>query len=147
MEISIEFVGSTARTKFNKDDFLLEIQAEIEKLKSANSSIQVSKETKQAPSGAQGAEELIVWLVELAANPDMIPAYLKAFSAAINEICRSRGQVAQIPETNEIKDADNGLDLKPKDYLLSLKAAGKAMTLPATAAALKKFVTEVIGGQ
>ena len=146
MDLKIEFVGSDARTRFNRDEFLSEIDAEVSKLASQVSDATVEKNEKEAPDGAQGAEELILWLIQFGSSPEMIPAYLRAFAAAINEICRSKSQPSHIAENDEVSEEKTELDLKPKDYLLSLKAAGKAITLPATASALKKFVSEISQG-
>lgn len=149
MKLTIEFQGSDARENFNRGEFLSEIAAEVQKLESSVEGVTTEQSKREAPSGAQGAEEVVMWVVELASNPDMIPIYLRGFVAAINEISRSRGKPAHIPENTEViadpaDEKQQELDLKSSKTLLTLKAAGKAITLPATAIAIKKFVTEVM---
>lgn len=146
MKMQISFAGKVAKANFSREEFLAEVEGELQKFNSEAKGASLDFKATDAPDGAQGAEELLVWAVELASSAEMAGVYLRGLVAALNEICRSKAQPAQIPENDEVSDEDETgqkeLDLESKRYLLALRSGGRAITLPATAAALKKFLDE-----
>ena len=124
--------GGVAVPGIDYGALVADIQAEMDKL-GAGASAKAAKKTIAAPTGAQGGFESIHWILEFAADPKMAAVYARALIFAVN-------QLLNVAESKKKEKSSLKPPKDPGEPPVKIKALGKEIMLPATAAAIQEFL-------
>lgn len=106
------------------------IQRNVETFVKATKGEIVSKDRQSPPDTAQGEDQIIQWLLEVATNPKMAIVYYRMICFTLNEIINaSRKRADDHPETDTIG--------------VRIKVLGKEIQLPAAVSSIEEFLKSI----
>lgn len=131
--------GGQAPAGINVGEILEDLRAEVNAFASRIEAGGVKENRNPAPDGAQGYDLFIEWIIDIAKDPVMYGSYIKIFLNTLNGLM-SKGQEKKSKDSEE---SSPELDLEPNTPKCKIKISGKELVIPASVAAIKKFLESI----
>jgi len=133
IEVDLETAG-TAAAGLDLAALQEDIQAELGKFASKVQAREPTPTRVSPPTGTQGIDIAIHWLIHVASDPVMAKTYARGLVFALNEIV-----------TAARKSTASGNEKSDETFGLRLKAFGKEIMLPATSGVIQAILDEIKG--
>ncbi|WP_429930419.1 hypothetical protein [Agrobacterium vitis] len=108
------------------------IQRNVESFAEATEGKVVEINRRSPPNAAQGEDQVIQWLVEVATNPKMAIVYYRMVCFALNELISASRKKSEEEEAKE----KEGIRVR-------LKLLGKEIQLPAAVTSIEEFLKSI----
>ena len=144
MQIKLVLDTGGAPAGINREALVADIQAELDKLTKTAGTGDAKASPQPVPEGAQGDIAIVHWLVRLAADPAMAPAYARGLIYALNAILQAAKSKMPAPKKDETKSTS--ADAKEEKPRLSVTLPVGELVLPTTTAAIKAILDNLGAG-
>ena len=134
MNITVSLTPREAPAGIDQEHLTSDVEAEIKKL-AARVETEPTRVDHPAPQDAQGAHQIIEWVVNLATDPTMASAYAQGFLYALNQIVQGYLQKKSGPTESAPKKK-----AKSSTALAKVTIAGKTIFLPVATVAIREFL-------
>lgn len=149
MQINVIFeTYGTAVAGVNKEALTANLQAELDKFAASVGAEPPKAKTKAAPPGAQGDFSAVQWLIDMASDPAMSKAYVKALIFAINALLQAAGAKEAKPEPppkrgkRASKSAKKSTETEDEPAV-RIAILGKEIALPAATSAINALLKQL----
>ncbi|WP_027053650.1 hypothetical protein [Mesorhizobium erdmanii] len=132
--------GGSATAGVDRDAFVANIQAELDKLAAAAGTKAPKPKERPAPPGAQGDLSALQWIIDIATDPAMAKTYASALIYGINQIIAA----ATSKQSGE-KRAQKGEASGEEKPIVKIKFLGKELALPVATSVIKKILESIEG--